>query len=262
MRGSRIQNYRPRYRSPFFPWVQLVGIGVYTVLIIELIALLGFVPLITTGGFIVAGVLWYILYVRPRCHRESALVYMVKNIVAPDIRRGGLEDELRAIATQRDEIVHDRFDFIVRECEILDLPGPTSAEKMFKRVAKVLADRLEMDSAVLLEKLQARESVSPTVIQPGLAIPHIILKGHHLFDIVLVRCRKGIIFDVEKPYVKTAFILVGSSDERNYHLRALMAIAQVVQEKDFIKRWLAATTPESLRDLVLLSPRLRDHEKL
>ena len=260
MRGSRIQNYRPQYRSPLFPWMQLVGIGLYLVLIIELIAMLGPVPLITTGTFVVASILWYVLYVRRRSHRESALVYMVKNIVAPAIRRGGLEDELRAIATERDEIVHDRFDFIVKDCEILDLAGPMSAEQMFKQVATVMAERLKMDRVVLLDKLRAREADSSTVIQPGLAIPHIIVEGHHLFDIVLVRCRKGIVFDVEKPYVKTAFILVGSSDERNYHLRALMAIAQVAQEKNFTKNWLAAPNAESLRDLVLLSPRLRDRQ--
>ncbi len=258
MRGSKIQNYRPRYRSPLFPWIQLVGIGVYGVLIIELIAMLGPVPLITTGTFIVAGLLWYLFYVSRRSQRESALVYMVKNIVAPAIRRGRLEDELRAIATERDEIIHDRFDFIVKDCEILDLPGPTSADKMFHQVSAVLAERLNLDSAVLLEKLKTREADSSTVIQPGLAIPHIIVEGHHLFDLVLIRCREGIIFDVDKPYVKTVFILVGSSDERNYHLRALMAIAQVVQEKDFSQNWLAAPNVESLRDLVLLSGRTRD----
>jgi amino acid transporter/mannitol/fructose-specific phosphotransferase system IIA component (Ntr-type) len=258
MRNSRLQNYRPRYRSWMYPWMQLAGIGIYSMLIVELIALLGLVPLITIGGFVAAGVLWYFLYVRKNLSRESALVHMVRQVVSPDIRRGHLEDELRAIAIQRDEIVHDRFDFIVRDCEILDLTGPTSAAKMFAQAADVLARRLGMEKETLLEKFNAREADSSTIVQPGLAIPHVILKGHHLFDIVLVRCREGIVFDVDKPYVKTAFILVGSPDERNYHLRALMAIAQIVQEKKFRQRWLAAPNAEHLRDLVLLSTRTRE----
>jgi len=54
------------------------------------------------------------------------------------------------------------------------------------------------------------------------------------------------------------FILAGSKDQRNYHLRALMAIAQIVREKSFEERWLAARGAEGLRNLILLSGRRRD----
>jgi hypothetical protein len=37
-----------------------------------------------------------------------------------------------------------------------------------------------------------------------------------------------------------------------------MAIAQIAQEKDFEKRWLAARDAEGIRNLVLLSKRTRD----
>jgi mannitol/fructose-specific phosphotransferase system IIA component (Ntr-type) len=57
--------------------------------------------------------------------------------------------------------------------------------------------------------------------------------------------------------VRIAFVLVGSSDQRNFHLRALMAIAHVVQEENFVQRFLAAEHPEQLRDLLLLSNRKR-----
>jgi APA family basic amino acid/polyamine antiporter len=54
------------------------------------------------------------------------------------------------------------------------------------------------------------------------------------------------------------FVLAGSKDERNYHLRALMTIAQIAQEKQFEQRWLAARDTESIRNLILLSTRKRD----
>lgn len=54
------------------------------------------------------------------------------------------------------------------------------------------------------------------------------------------------------------FVLIGSMDERNYHLRALMAIAQIAQEKDFEKNWMAARNIEELRDVILLSSRKRE----
>ncbi|MCK5114498.1 MAG: amino acid permease [Phycisphaerae bacterium] len=258
MRGSNIQNYRPQFRCPLFPWLQIVGITVYMMLIFQLINMLGKVPLLTALGFLAACLLWYVFYSRPRSSRQSALLYLVKNIVSDDISRAGLEDELRLIATERDEIVHDRFDFIVRDCEIMDMTGPVSANQMFERAADVFSGRLNIPSDVLLQKFLESEGRSSTVIQPGMAIPHIVLQGKHLFDLMLIRCKDGIVFDVDQPYVKTVFILVGSSDERNYHLRALMAIANIVQEDNFTERWTDAPTTESLRDIVLLSQRKRD----
>jgi mannitol/fructose-specific phosphotransferase system IIA component (Ntr-type) len=82
--------------------------------------------------------------------------------------------------------------------------------------------------------------------------------GKGVFEILPVRCREGITFDPQKPPVRTAFILAGSPDERNYHLRVLMAIAHIVQEPHFTDRWQAAAGPEALRDILLLSGRKRD----
>jgi len=261
MRGSRIQNYRPLFRCPLFPWMQLAGIGVYATLITLLAAELGTAaPLWTTGGFAAAGLVWYVVYVRPRSDRESALFYIVRRAVAKEIGRSKLEAELREIALERDEIVQDRFDQLVKECRILDLPGRTAAEDLFVMAAAALTGRLGIDEATLLAKFKAREADSSTVIQPGLAIPHIIVEGEHLFDILPVRCREGVSFGPDQPPVQTAFILVGSPDERNYHLRVLMAIAHIVQEADFARRWLAGNDLEHLRDILLLSSREREKE--
>ncbi|MEA3368121.1 MAG: amino acid permease, partial [Planctomycetota bacterium] len=69
MRGSRIQNYRPLYRCPLFPWVQLAGIIMYTGLIVVLGAMMGLAPATAAVAFIVVGVLWYVFYARPRSDR-------------------------------------------------------------------------------------------------------------------------------------------------------------------------------------------------
>ena len=115
-----------------------------------------------------------------------------------------------------------------------------------------------MDWDLLYRRFLERERQSGTVIRPGLAIPHIIVPGKHHFDIILVRCQDGLIFTGADQPVHTMFVLVGSLDERNYHLRALMAIANIAHEPHFEKRWLAARNTEELRDVVLLSSRRRD----
>ena len=254
MRTSRLQNYRPLFRVPLVPWLPMAGVAAYLLLVIDM----GPVPLLTTAAFAAGGGVWYWLYIRPRIDRESALVYLVRRIVARDMYRADLDEELKQIAIARDGIVHDRFDQIIQDCPILDLTERTSVEDFFGRIADALAHRLEVAESALLEKFHNREADSTTVIQPGLAIPHVVIEGRGLFAMMLVRCREGIVFDADRPPVHTAFVLVGSPDERNYHLRALMAIAHIVQEPDFLDRWFAATTTEALRDLVLMSSRQRD----
>jgi len=256
MRTSGIEGYRPSFRAPWLPWLQIAANVVYAFLIVEM----GLVPLLLTGGFTLVAALWYLGYVQRRIDRESAIVYLVKRMTSKAIRRTGLEDELRRISIERDGVEFDRFDRLVQECVILDVEESMSAREFFRHVASELAPRLPMDHQSLYERFLARERESSTVIEPGLAIPHVVVDGEHVFDILLARCKGGVVFSELHEPVKTAFVLVGSADERNYHLRALMIIAHILQEPAFRQRWLKARTVEQLRDIILLSSRRRDHK--
>jgi APA family basic amino acid/polyamine antiporter len=185
-------------------------------------------------------------------------MHIVERVTDRELKTVTLENELRDILIERDEIIEDRFDKLVRDCRILDIEGQQDAETVFREVATILAGRLGTDEYVLFEKFLHREAEGGTVIQPGFAIPHIIVEGERKFDVLLVRAREGIKFLGVQERVKIMFILAGSADERNYHLRALMAIAQIAQEKQFEQRWLAARNVEALRNLILLSTRRRE----
>jgi len=107
------------------------------------------------------------------------------------------------------------------------------------------------------ELLLSRERESSTALSPGLAIPHIVIEGSGAFELLLARCSEGIIFPgVDQP-VNALFVLLGSSDERNFHLTSLMAIAQITQQKGFFKNWLKAEGVDELRDIVLTCKRKR-----
>ena len=253
MRESKIQSYRPSFRSPFYPWIQIAAILAYGFLIFEM----GEVPLIITGGFIVICCLWYLFYVSARAKRRSAVMHIVERITALEFTGSTLARELKEILRRRDEIVEDRFDRLIKDALILDIDRSLSADEAFKKISDKLSGRLSIGSDKILELFKTREELSSTVIHPGLAIPHIIVEGKRKFDILLVRCKDGIIFPKAANPVKAMFVLIGSMDERNYHLRALMAIAQIAQEEDFEKNWLAARNIDELRDIILLSSRKR-----
>jgi APA family basic amino acid/polyamine antiporter len=254
MRESRIQSYRPRFKSPLYPYPHIFAVVAYSALIIDM----GKIPLVITAVFVGLSAAWFALYVSRRVSRASAVMHVVERVTDRALKTVTLENELRDILIERDDIIEDRFDRLIRDCEILDIRGTRPAEKVFRKVSTILAERLQTDEYVLFEKFLHREAEASTVVQPGFAIPHIVVEGDNKFDILLVRARDGIDFPQVEDPVKVMFVLVGSRDERNYHLRALMAIAQIAQEKNFEQRWLAARDAEGLRNLVLLSTRKRD----
>ncbi len=253
MRESKIQGYRPVFRSPFYPWAQIAAIGCYGFLIIGM----GPLPMVITGVFCLLATGWYAAYCKVSERRQSALVHLVQRVTSKELVDGSLESELRHIVHERDKIVVDRFDKLIKDCEIIDIDGSVTGREMFSMVARILAPRLDIPESRLQKLLHERERESSTIVGPGIAIPHIIVDGDHLFDMVLVRCREGITFYDKQPHVHTAFVLVGTRDERNYHLRALMAIAQIAQETGFELKWLAATSVQDMRNILLLSGRTR-----
>jgi APA family basic amino acid/polyamine antiporter len=254
MRESKIQSYRPKFKSPLYPYIHIFAIITYGVLIIDM----GLVPLLITAGFVGLSAAWFLLYVYRRVSRASAVMHVVERVTDRELKTVTLENELRDILLERDDIIGDRFDELIRDCEILDIQGEENAEKIFRQVSAILAERLGTDEYVLFEKFLHREAEGGTVVQPGFAIPHIVVEGENKFDILLVRARDGINFPHAPDPVRIMFILAGSKDERNYHLRALMAIAQIAQEKHFEQRWLTARDTQGLRNLILLSTRKRD----
>jgi amino acid transporter len=59
--------YDPAFRSPLYPWVQLFGAGSSLLLVTQM----GLVPLVGAGLIVAAGVVWYLVYGRPRVDREG-----------------------------------------------------------------------------------------------------------------------------------------------------------------------------------------------
>jgi basic amino acid/polyamine antiporter, APA family len=253
MRESKIQSYRPKFKSPLYPYLHCFAIIAYSTLIINM----GTLPLLIAVGFVGLSAVWYLLYVAKRISRASAAMHVVERITDRELNTVTLEDELRDILLERDDVIGDRFDQLIKKCEIIDVKGPQPADKVFRQSANILSRKLKIGESVLFEKFLNREAEGSTVIQPGLAIPHIVVEGENKFDILLVRAVDGINFPHTPEPVRAMFILSGSKDERNYHLRALMAIAQIAQEKDFEQRWLAARDIEAIRNLILLSTRRR-----
>jgi len=253
LRESHLQNYQPSFRAPLYPWVQIIGIICFGFLLFEI----GGEALWIISILIVGGLLVYWFYGRVRADREYALLYLIERITAKELTTRSLEEELKEIIRERDEILKDRFDRVIEKCAVLDIDHSIKMQEFFKLISDEMAPNLGIEPEALFDLLVDREKETTTAITPHVAIPHIIIKGENKFDILLARGREGIEFSSQAPDVKSVFVLVGTRDERNFHLRSLAAIAQIVQDPNFEGRWMAAKSKESLRDIVLLGKRRR-----
>jgi len=256
LRESRLQNYRPAFRCPLYPWIQIAGIIGFGFVLVEM----GEETIAVSSFMVLISFLIYWFYGRKRSRHESALLHLIQRITARELVSGTLENELKTIIRQRDRIVPDRFDELIEASVVLDLDRPMSAAQFFDLVAEKLSTRLNIRTETLAKRLDQREAQSSTVIAPGLAIPHIVIEGESKFDILLARSIPGILFPQQDRPCHAVFVLVGTIDERNFHLRALAAIAQIVQQEDFEKRWMAARSRQALRDVVLLGQRQRANQ--
>ncbi|MDQ2076551.1 APC family permease [Marinimicrobium sp. ABcell2] len=96
MRSSGIKAYQPGFRSPLYPWVQVGGILICLVLLIEL----GWEPFLFALGLALLAGLWYLFYVRARVQHDAAIDRVFGK--RPE-GRDPLEDEIAAMVRDSDE---------------------------------------------------------------------------------------------------------------------------------------------------------------
>jgi mannitol/fructose-specific phosphotransferase system IIA component (Ntr-type) len=215
--------------------------------------------LLISAGLIVGGFLIYWLYGKTRGWREYAFLHLIERITNRSLVDGHLETELKEIIQERDNIVKDRFDNVIEQSIIVDIDHCVSVEEFFMLVAQKMMDNLKEPPDVLYKLLMEREAESTTVLHKHIAIPHILIDGKGKFGILIARCKDGVVFSELAKDIHAVFVLVGTRDERNFHLRALAAFAQIIQDHHFEKKWIKAKKTEALRDIILLTKRRREN---
>jgi len=255
-RESKISSYRPKFSSPFYPYLQISGILVGGFLLIEMGAFIVFLTTI----FLLSASIWYKAYAQKRATQDSALIYVLERLVAKDkkLTSDNLLTELKDIVVQRDDLMRDKFHKLIEEAKVLDIEGTLKAEDFFRDISVILGEELGLKPEELSRKFVERERESSTVIKRGLAIPHIGVEGRNIFKALLIRAKAGIVF-LNDEVVHIIFVFVGSADERILHLKILAAIAQIVGNSEFDRKWLGATNKEELKVLCFW-PRGREIE--
>ncbi len=249
MREGNVQHYRPTYKAPLYPWLQIIGILGYGFLLIEM----GKFPLIMLCVFVVCSLLWYYIFSYGRIKREHAILHIVERIAGIKSSDYMLDEELRDIIIERDNITVKRFENLIENCPIIDLEKSLPVYSISKMIAESLSEQLNIRYGRLLKLLLDREKDPEVVISSGVACISICIPGHSKFNTMLVRDKEGISFSDRSSPVNFAFVIVYTSDEYVFNLHVLSWIVEMIKGSDCEKKCKECKNSEQIRETILSS---------
>lgn len=258
IRESNLSNYRPSFKAPFYPWIQIFTIFLFSYFITKL----GVKAIESSIGLILISLVIYFTYGKKNSSKEYALLHLLIRITDSLKLGHSLESELRDIIHQRDDIELTDFDKIVKDAPIIDLEGNISLEDLIKIEADKFSTILDKDSSELEELFFQRENDITTAISGFTAIPHIVIDDIDTFHMAVFRCKEGIRFSDKYPEIKAVFLFVSSPKLNKLHLQTLASIANLIRDENFRQDWIEAKDEHYLRDLILLRKRKTKNKKV
>lgn len=257
MRESRIFSYKPTFKSPLYPYLQIAGIVGMAVLLSDM----GLSSVSLALAFLVAALFWFWIYTRIQVKRKPALVYLLERFTGiMPANRGRLKKELTDIVSVRDRIREDAFDALVNNCLVMDMHWSMPMTGFFRKASKPLSRRLDIPADEIYEMLMNSESPATSTPRAGLAMPFLMVEKEVEPMLLMVRNVSGIEFSPVLPPVYAVFIVVIPYHEKALLLKTLMALSEITQRPDFDNNWLNAHDEEELKDLVHFCSRRRIYD--
>ncbi|MCY1152232.1 MAG: amino acid permease [Sphaerochaetaceae bacterium] len=253
LRESHLANYKPSYKSPLYPYVQILSIIVFSYFIIQL----GTNTMGLSLLFLFLCFMVYLFYGRKHFSGDFAIIHVIKRMMDERITENFLEDELREIVINRDNIEQDDFDTLVKKAKVYDIDHSINFDSLLSITVEDIARHVNLDEAEIYRRFNERQAELSTALTPFIAVPHIITDDDSEMFLTLVRCKDGIKFSDDEDSIKAAFLFGGPSDMRTFHLKILSSIAEIASEENFPDMWIAAKNEDDLKNLFVLNSRKR-----
>lgn len=253
MRESHLASYDPGYRSPLYPWMQIVGIIAPLLLIFKM----GMAPILFTVALVVTGWLWYFFYARKRVNRCGAIYHVFARL--GEQRYVGLDRELRGILQEKGLRKEDPFDVVIARAGFIDMNDSMLFEDVVRSAADRLAHRLNVSSEMLHREFMKGTRFGATPVSHGIALPHTRLSSLEHPALVMVRTKQGVVVNVDDDLladhdadnpVFAFFFLVSPEKKPSQHLRLLAQIAERATDEDFMTEWLDCENEQEIKEIL------------
>ncbi len=254
MREARLDSYDPGFKSPFYPWLQIVGIIASLWLIFQM----GYLSVAFTVGMLWFGALWYRYYASSRIERSGAIFNIFERLGRSSST--DLDRELRTILKEKGLRTDDPFDEIIARSFVMDLDLSTTFEDVVEQASSRLSHRIPLTSHNIARKFLEGTRVGATPVTKGVALPHLSLEGLLNPEMVIVRAKSGVRLlapdlelspDTPESTVHAIFFLISPKEDPGQHLRILAQIARRVDSPEFRLEWDSASDEAELKEVLL-----------
>lgn len=254
MRESKINSYDPGFKSPFYPWMQIIG----TLTSLWLIYEIGLLASLFAIGLIIIGVIWYFYYAKNRVTRNGAIYHIFERLGR--LRYDELDSELRGILKEKGLRKGDPFDDIVLRSKVFELNQEMHFETVVEKVAVWLNTILPINAEQIIQQIMEGTRMGATPVTHGVALPHFRVENIDHPEMVLVRSTPGVKVCIYNPLtheeegeetVHAIFFLISPENNPTQHLRILAQIAGRVDDKTFQNDWNSAKDEQELKEALL-----------
>ena len=123
----------------------------------------------------------------------------------------------------------------------------TSKKRVFQELGDMVAQAWRLDAATAVDGLQERESLGPTGVGHGVALPHARLDDLPHIIGVFLRLEKPIDYDsVDRQPVDLIFGLFAPKDSGVEHLKALALVSRTMRDQGVLAKLRANNDPAKL----------------
>lgn len=123
----------------------------------------------------------------------------------------------------------------------------TSKKRILQELADTAAARFGLSASTVFDALQDRETLGPTGVGQGVALPHARVDGLEQVHGVFVRLDKPVDFDsVDRKPVDLVFALFAPIDSGVDHLKALAMVSRTLRDRGTCAKLRSTDDPAAL----------------
>ncbi|WBU56452.1 PTS sugar transporter subunit IIA [Paracoccus sediminicola] len=144
---------------------------------------------------------------------------------------------------------------VVKPGAVRAFPQVTSKKRLFQDISDLAEQVYNLDASQTLDALQERESLGPTGVGNGVALPHARLHGLEKVAGVFVKLDKPLDFDaVDRQPVDLVFALFASKGSGVDHLKALALVSRTLRDSELRAKLRANSDPAALHAILSSGP--------
>ena len=127
----------------------------------------------------------------------------------------------------------------------------TSKKRLFQELGEIAAQAYGLSGALAIDGLQERETLGPTGVGHGIALPHARLEDLKGIIGVFVRLEKPLDYDsVDRQPVDLVFGLFAPKDSGVDHLKALALVSRTMRDPAVVAKLRANSDPAKLHAIL------------